>query len=1417
MAESIALSEAPDALLRQLHAERQRRQQAEAQLADLTAATPTAPDWLGGLFWKLPVGLLLVDAHDRVQLVNECFLSLFGLDAAAIVVGATRGEEVVALVRAQFADPVAFGVRTAQLLAQNQSVENEEMTMADGRILTRTYEADAGPGRLVCYRDVTRRHEQQAENRRLAHLTEQSPNPMLRLRPTGEVLYANPAAAPLAQCLRADDAAGAALRAHLLPLLAAGAAGRHELPVAGRHYQLLLDRPPGDAASISLYFTDITIRYEAERQLAEQREFYETILMEVPAAVCAFDAEHRYLFVNQFITPDPELRRWMIGKTNEETARRRGRAPATTERRQAFFEQAVRERREVTWEEHLTHLTPARYLLRRFRPVFAADGTLRMVVSSGLDITERHAADRKLAEQRQFYETILNELPTDIGVFDTQYRYLFVNPAGMKDPAVRAWVIGKDNFEYCAYRQFPVSMAAQRHAYFEQIQEQRREIVFEESFTTPTGQQHKMRCMRPVFDEAGELRMILGYGIDITDRFEAQQRLLEQQRFYEAILNNLPTAVAVFDAQHNYLFVNPAAVPDPEIRARLVGKTKAEHGAYHHYPPELIARRHALAEQAVAERRDTEWEETTAEPTGPRHWLRRYSPVFHPDDSLALLIGSGIDITARYQAEELHRRSEEVVREQQAFIRQIVDTIPNLLYVIDEDGHIDFANAAFATLTQRANRLPAPLAALTPTEYRALRRLRVWDRQVLRTQQPLKTETSLTQADGSVLHLQVDKRPLRRRDGRLDVLTVTTDITEIKLARQQSDRTAKQYRDLMHHTQALICTHDLRGRILSANPAMGALVRKPAAQLLGRNIAKGLAPDNLRQFQKYLAAFQERSESVGIMPLQLPHEPEPRYLLFHNCLVAEAGQAPYIIAYGQDITDRVLAEKELKRAKQEAEAAVRARENFLANMSHEIRTPMNGVLGMTGLLDRTELNPQQREYVKIIRHSGTHLLGVLNDVLDVAKITSGKLELEHAAFDLNNVLEMAAQTLAFRATEKGVRFVREPLAAAPVLVLSDPFRLNQVLLNLLSNAIKFTAHGSITLASRIRAETPTSLTVTFSVRDTGLGVPPDKQALIFASFSQAYADTTRRFGGTGLGLTISGSLVEQLGGYLMLSSEVGVGSTFSFTLTFAKAPAAVAGALPAASAPTVAAEALRGCRVLLVEDHEVNRQLAQLVLENYGTVVDAAENGAAALRCFNQHRYDVILMDIQMPDMSGLDVTALMRQHAEPARARTPIIALTANAFRADNERYLAAGMDDCLAKPFQEEDLVRKISAARAKAVALPLFNLAGLHQTARGSQGFVLRVLDSFLLNTPPAVAQLTQAAAAADWPAVAATAHKLKPSIKLLQVQTLESVVALLESSAADPAARALAAQQFTRTMTELTQQLTEWVAAARATPA
>jgi CheY-like chemotaxis protein len=226
------------------------------------------------------------------------------------------------------------------------------------------------------------------------------------------------------------------------------------------------------------------------------------------------------------------------------------------------------------------------------------------------------------------------------------------------------------------------------------------------------------------------------------------------------------------------------------------------------------------------------------------------------------------------------------------------------------------------------------------------------------------------------------------------------------------------------------------------------------------------------------------------------------------------------------------------------------------------------------------------------------------------------------------------------------------------LVLSDPYRLNQVLLNLLTNSLKFTDQGNITLACRVREETAEALTVSFQVTDTGLGVPPEKQEAIFASFSQASADTTRRYGGTGLGLTISCSLVEQLGGHLSMCSVPGQGSTFGFTLTFEKAPQNSLDEYKTTASPDPdLAAAVRGCRVLLVEDHDVNRQLVQLILANHEVLVDAAANGPAALQLFDEHSYHLILMDIQMPGMSGLEVTAAIRQSSDPSKARIPIIA----------------------------------------------------------------------------------------------------------------------------------------------------------------
>ncbi|MGI4883783.1 MAG: response regulator [Janthinobacterium lividum] len=360
-------------------------------------------------------------------------------------------------------------------------------------------------------------------------------------------------------------------------------------------------------------------------------------------------------------------------------------------------------------------------------------------------------------------------------------------------------------------------------------------------------------------------------------------------------------------------------------------------------------------------------------------------------------------------------------------------------------------------------------------------------------------------------------------------------------------------------------------------------------------------------------------------------------------------------------------------------------------MSHEIRTPLNAVLGMAGLLARnTPLTPRQQEYVGAIRTAGQHLLGVLNDVLDTAKITSAEQPPEHEPFDLAATLHAVGQMLAHQAAEKGLALTLD-LAPLP-WVRGDALRLRQVLVNLLGNALKFTGRGAVVLRARVLARPAGALTVAFRVADTGLGIPANRQEAIFESFAQASPDTSRQFGGTGLGLTISRRLVEQLGGRLLVSSAPGEGTTFAFALTFAEAAAPKAGEAPAPPALGAA----RGLRVLLVDDNEMNRQLVQYVLAHRGLAVDSAVNGAAALALFAQARYDVVLMDIKMPDMSGVDVTARMRRDPDRTRAHTPIIALTANAFRGDYDKYLAAGMNDCLAKPFEADELLRKIVAVQ-------------------------------------------------------------------------------------------------------------------------
>jgi len=767
----------------------------------------------------------------------------------------------------------------------------------------------------------------------------------------------------------------------------------------------------------------------------------------------------------------------------------------------------------------------------------------------------------------------------------------------------------------------------------------------------------------PLGDKQGWL---LSYR-DVTQQQQAEAARDAQRRFYETILDEVPVEIAVLDEQRRYVYVNPQAVPDPAHRAWLPGRTLAEYCTRYGFPLELAAQRDRMFELAEASPAPVSWVDRTPVPGGEVHHQRQFKVLADAGRGLPYMLGSGLDITARVQAEERSQRSEAERREQQEFIEQVLNTSPNPVYVRDAAGEVVFGNRALFRLDEQAEVAP-PSEQVQLAKAREAAEYAAIDAQVLATGQEVRAEERSTSPSGEERWFYTIKRPLVRPDGTVHVLGVSTDITALK-----------------------------------------------AAQLA-------------------------------------------------------------------------------------AEEAAQARENFLANMSHEIRTPMNGVLGMAALLAKTRLNPQQQEFVRTIRSSGTHLLGVLNDVLDVSKIHSGKLEMESVAFHLHDSMQQAVATLTLQAQEKGLVFGFKPFATneAP-WVLSDPFRLNQILLNLLSNAIKFTSSGSIWLRSFLVDETDEELLVRFTVQDSGIGIGPEALERIFESFTQAYADTTRRYGGTGLGLTISRALVTQFGGELSVTSKLGQGSTFSFTIPLRKTQE------PApALADAFDTGQLRGIRVLLAEDNPINRTVARLHLLQWGVEVEEAEDGREALSKLQAGTYDVVLMDIQMPHLSGIEVTQQLRQLPDPARANVPVLALTANVFRTDNEKYLAAGMDDYLAKPFAEEHLYAKlINLLRQPAAASlpppPAYDLGRLRLDAKGNTAFIKGMVNSFLTHMPPSLQKIRAAAAARDWLLVAELVHHIKPNILTLSIEGALAAMHILEPAplllpTPDEPARLLATTQL-----------------------
>ena len=510
---------------------------------------------------------------------------------------------------------------------------------------------------------------------------------------------------------------------------------------------------------------------------------------------------------------------------------------------------------------------------------------------------------------------------------------------------------------------------------------------------------------------------------------------------------------------------------------------------------------------------------------------------------------------------------------------------------------------------------------------------------------------------------------------------------------KQSSETAiaaerDRLRAVMDNVADAIIVIDETGFITAFNPATAKIFGYEQAELNGRSFTD-LVPLSTNN------PATERIETIG---LRKDHTPIPIEIML-SCLVTD--NHPLQIAVVRDITQRQENEQALLAAKEAALRANKAKSQFLANMSHEIRTPLNGVIGMAALMQGTPLNAEQQDFMKTILRSSEVLLHQVNDILDISKIEEGKLELESAPFSVRQCVEEAVDVLSVNGREKGLQLVWDVAETIPTLIMGDVTRLRQVLLNLLGNAIKFTEAGKISIHATLEKVVNGRFQIHVSVQDNGIGIPAERLDSLFDSFTQVDTSITRKFGGSGLGLAISRELVQLMGGHIWVDSQIGLGSTFHFNI-LAEAVSASEAALmdivhlSSTNQPASANGTERQpFSILLVEDNRINQKVCLGMLQRLGYKATVASNGVQALVALSQNEFDVVLMDIQMPELDGVSTTRRIRTQWPEAR-QPYIIAMTANALKGDREEYLSVGMDSYLSKPIRLKDLERALGDVR-------------------------------------------------------------------------------------------------------------------------
>jgi PAS domain S-box-containing protein len=590
------------------------------------------------------------------------------------------------------------------------------------------------------------------------------------------------------------------------------------------------------------------------------------------------------------------------------------------------------------------------------------------------------------------------------------------------------------------------------------------------------------------------------------------------------------------------------------------------------------------------------------------------------------------------------------------------------------------------------------------------------------------------------------------------------------------------YKSVVEDGSDIIFIVDYDGLILYNNNSVKETLGYKTGSLLGRNFFNFISPDSLPFLKKEFNKSTKRAFNKSIEFQFICKDKTYKYLEFNSVNLKQQEGIEGLILDCRDISQRKKDAEELLRAQ-------KAKEQFLANISHEIRTPINGISGMAALLNQNPTKEERQTYLNAIKSAADNLKVIINDILDLASIESGKLQFEKIGFNLNDLLHSLIDTFGVQAAEKGIELSYTISKEANKVFIGDPVRLNQVLINLISNAIKFTHSGYIRVSIQVEKIKGQIYRLRFDISDTGIGIPNDKLQKIFESFSQADASVTRKYGGTGLGLTIVKQLVELQNGTIKVQSKENEGSTFSFTIAYQLGKTELFDETKLYKPKNN--NQLKSASVLLVEDNDINRLYASSILKMWGCHFETAENGVVALEKIRNNDFDVVLMDIQMPVMDGFETTKAIRQ-GDPKKSKVPIIALTANATQKDFENCMVAGMNDCITKPFTQEDLFqvltkylgRKLTVKQrnlgkdSQANNTTVVDLSYLKKVSNNNGQFIKEIVSSFLESMPHTIEEIKDQLAQKNWEQLARVVHKIKPTITLIGIHHLKDKIVQLE---------------------------------------